>query len=188
MITRKINGLYQFYPCIVTLVGAQRGNQVNYMAAAWNTGISHTPPLFGVSIAPKRFTHDMIVESGEFTCNFLGMEQVNKIHGSGKLSGSTGDKVKALDIELEDSIEVACPTIKTAYAAYECRVVDQVTVGDHTLFVGRVVALHQDEQTIDARGLLDPNKLKFAMYLGSNTYISADPQSVQIMPTEFQVV
>ncbi|RMF07661.1 MAG: flavin reductase, partial [Candidatus Neomarinimicrobiota bacterium] len=84
MITTRIDSFYHFYPATTALVGAKRGRQVNFMAAAWNTGVSFDPPLFGVAISPKRFTHGMIVESGEFTCNFLPFRQRNLIHRCGR--------------------------------------------------------------------------------------------------------
>ena len=188
MISTEIAGFYHFYPSIAAVVGAQRSDKVNFMAAAWHTGVSHSPPLYLVSIAPKRHTHDMIMETSEFTCNFLPIDQLKIIHGCGIVSGADIDKVAKLKIPLEKSIQVKCPVIASAYAAYECRVVHQYPAGDHTLFVGEVAAVHIDETRISARGILDPNKIDFAMYLGSNTYISDDPTSEQILPGDLEAL
>jgi len=158
------------------------------MTAAWHTGVSHSPPLYLVSIAPKRHTHDMIMETGEFTCNFLPIDQLKIIHGCGIVSGADIDKIDKLEIPLEKSIEVDCPVIANAYAAYECRVVHQYPAGDHTLFVGEVAAVHIDEARISERGILDPAKIDFAMYLGSNTYISADPTTEGILPGDLETL
>jgi len=188
MISKDIAGFYHFYPSIAAIVGAQQGDKVNFMTAAWHTGVSHSPPLYLVSIAPKRFTHDMIMETGEFTCNFLSIDQLKIIHGCGIVSGADIEKVDKLEIPLEKSIQVDCPVIASAYAAYECRVVHQYPAGDHTLFVGAVVAVHLDEARISERGILDPDKIDFAMYLGSNTYISDDPTSERILPENFETL
>ncbi len=187
MITKNISSFYHFYPCTVTLVGARRGDQINFMAAAWNVGISFDPPLFGVSISPKRFTHDMILEAGEFTCNFLSMEEIDVIHGTGKISGRDHDKISAFSIPLEEPVVVDCPTIKSAYAAYECKLVRHYPVGDHSFFVGEVVALHSREDVTTKTGQLNPEKVNFAMYLGNNMYISTDANSVRLMPDEVTV-
>ena len=188
MISKNITGFYHFYPSIAAVVGAQRGDKVNFMTAAWHSGISHSPPLYLVSIAPKRHTHDMIMETGEFTCNFLPIDQLKIIHGCGIVSGVDFDKIDKLKIPLGKSIQVECPVIASAYAAYECRVVHQYPAGDHTLFVGEVAAVHIDEARISERGILDPAKIDFAMYLGSNTYISADPTSEQILPGDLEAL
>jgi len=187
MITKNISSFYHFYPCTVTLVGARRGDQINFMAVAWNVGLSFDPPLFGVSISPKRYTHDMILEAGEFTCNFLSMEEIDVIHGTGKVSGRDHDKVAAFSIPLEEPAVVGCPTIKSAYAAYECKLVHHYPVGDHSFFVGEVVAVHYQEKAITEKGRLNPREIKFAMYMGSNMYISADADSVRRMPDEVRV-
>ncbi len=188
MISKDVTGFYHFYPSIAAVVGAQRGDNVNFMTAAWHTGVSHSPPLYLVSIAPKRHTHDMIMETGEFTCNFLPIDQLKIIHGCGIVSGADIDKIDKLEIPLEKSIEVDCPVIANAYAAYECRVVHQYPAGDHTLFVGEVAAVHIDEARISERGILDPAKIDFAMYLGSNTYISADPTTEGILPGDLETL
>lgn len=184
MIKTQITEFYQFYPCNVALVGACKGEQVNFMAAAWNTGLSFKPPLFGVAIAPQRYTYGLITESREFTCNFLSIEHLKQIHGTGRVSGRDIDKVKAFRIDLEESQVIDCPTIASAYAAYECRLVHQYPVGDHDFFVGEVVAIHTDPEVIQNNGLLDPEKIPFTLYLGSNTYLSTDPRQVISMPVE----
>ncbi len=183
MILTEINGFYHFYPSIAAVISTRHDDSINFMTAAWHTGVSHRPPLYMVSIAPKRHTHDMIIESGEFTCNFLPLDQYQIVHGCGIVSGADIDKVDKLDIPLEKSSQVNCPVIASAYAAYECRVVHQYPAGDHNLFVGQVVAVHSDENLISERGILDPEQIDFAMYLGSNTYISANPDSARILPT-----
>lgn len=188
MISTEITGFYHFYPSIAAVIGACDGDKINFMAAAWHSGVSHSPPLYLVSIAPKRYTHAMIVRSGEFTVNFLPLDQLTIIHGSGIVSGAEIDKVNKLQIPLQESIVVKCPTIESAYAAYECRVIHQYPAGDHSLFVGEVVAVHSDESLISEQGILDPKQIDFAMYLGSNTYLSADPTSTRILPGDLETL
>ncbi len=47
-------------PGPVVLVTSKHEEVVNIMTAAWTTPISHDPPLVGVSISPRRFTHELI--------------------------------------------------------------------------------------------------------------------------------
>lgn len=186
MITTDLTSFYHFYPANVTLVGAKQGAKTNFMAAAWNTGLSFNTPLFGVAISPKRYTHQMIMDTGIFTCNFLSMKALDMIHACGRLSGRDVDKVPTLNIPLEDSQSIPCPTIQTAYAAYECVLRDRYPVGDHDLFVGEVVAVHTREGTMKD-GLLNANDLTFTLYLGSNTYLTTDPHTQKTMPAEWSV-
>ena len=71
VITEDIGALYQHYPRVAVVVTAQAKGRDNAMAVAWHTCISFKPPLYGVSIAPKRFTYQLIADSKEFGVNFL---------------------------------------------------------------------------------------------------------------------
>lgn len=187
MITTDLTSYYHYYPCNVTLVGARREGKINFMAVAWNMCLSFSPPLFGVSIAPQRFTHDMILEAGQFTANFLALEEIATVHGTGRVSGRDYDKVALFSIPLEDARVIDCPTIKSAYAAYECRLIDHHPAGDHNLFVGEVVAIHYDPEAFTGQGLLNPEKVSPTMYLGSNTYLTAAAEALKRMPAEITI-
>ncbi|HDI53263.1 MAG TPA: flavin reductase family protein, partial [Candidatus Bathyarchaeota archaeon] len=52
------------------------------------------------------------------------------------------------------------PPIEECYAHLECRVVQRYTCGDHTLFVGEVVAAHINEEVLGADGRVDVLKAK----------------------------
>lgn len=181
MITTQIDSFYHFYPALTALVGTKTDAGTNFMAAAWTTGLSFDPPLFGVAISPRRHTHGMIEKSGAFTCNFLGLEHLKLIHACGRLSGRDVDKVTALKIPLEASVKIACPTIESAYAAYECVLRHQYPVGDHDLFVGQVVAIHTREEALKD-GILDARALRFTLYQGNNRYLTTDPESGVSLP------
>jgi len=63
--------LYHAYPKLVNIVGTSYNGKINFMAVAWHTYLSFDPPLYGISIAPKRYTYKLLKESQEFNCNFL---------------------------------------------------------------------------------------------------------------------
>jgi len=64
-----------FYPYTVSLIGATVQGKTNFMSCAWHTALSFDPPLFGVLISKKRFTHHVIADAKEFTVNFIRAEQ-----------------------------------------------------------------------------------------------------------------
>ena len=51
---------YHHYPSHAAVITAQFEGKKGIMAAAWHAPISHTPPLFGVSLAPNRYTYKLI--------------------------------------------------------------------------------------------------------------------------------
>ena len=56
------------------------------------------------------------------------------------------DKIKEAGLSLIDSVAVQVPTIEGATVAFECKVVGQFETGDHTVFVGEVVATRGEPQ------------------------------------------
>lgn len=99
-ITTQIENFQYFYPYTVAIVGAQSGNQTNYMACAWHTALSFDPPLFGVLVAKKRLTHQVISEAREFTVNFISSERVKLSAQMGRKSGHDMDKIKEFQVKL----------------------------------------------------------------------------------------
>jgi len=51
--------------------------------------------------------------------------------------------------------------------------VQNLTVGDHTLFIGEVVAVQADENTFK-NNLLTINKIQPLYYIGGNSYTTID--------------
>ncbi len=175
---------YQAYPKLVTVVGAKSGKKANYMAAAWHTYLSHIPLLYGVAIAPKRFTHDMIIESGEFNCNFLPFNKLKLINATGRISGKNCDKIDALSLQIEQGICIKTPFISDAYAVIECKLKQTFKVGDHTLFVGEIVHTKETENAFRENGILNCQNISPTLYLGSDTYITIDKSSINILPRD----
>ena len=61
VISEETGAFYQHYPKIAIVVTAQAKGKENAMAVAWHAPVSFKPPLYGVSISPKRFTYQLIV-------------------------------------------------------------------------------------------------------------------------------
>ncbi len=76
-----------FYPYTVALVGAKTAKHTNFMACAWHTALSFDPPLFGVLVAKKRLTHQVITQAGEFSVNFLPWDDIQLSAQMGRISG-----------------------------------------------------------------------------------------------------
>ena len=55
----------------VYVVTTRCGDRVNGMTASWVSQVSLSPLLLMVSIAPARYSHDLIKESGIFAINVL---------------------------------------------------------------------------------------------------------------------
>jgi flavin reductase (DIM6/NTAB) family NADH-FMN oxidoreductase RutF len=144
----------------------------NAMAAAWHMPVSFNPPLFAVSVSPKRFTYQQAIKSKEFAVNFMAASDEAIVAAVGGSKGSEIDKFEAFDIATEESIKTGAPVLKAAYAAYECKLVNDVPCGDHQLLVGEIVAVHTSDEAFDENGMLDLTKVTPSLYMGAEKYVS----------------
>ena len=150
--------------------------RANAMAATWHTPLSFDPPLYGVSISPKRATHDMVKRAKGYGVNLLPLEMVRSIHVCGRTSFSENpDKLAKAGLSVFRGPVLGLPLIKEAYACLEVRVVKEVEVGDHTLFVGEVVSVLAED--VYSRGLLDLGRVRPSLYRGKDRYLTVDPGS-----------
>ncbi|MFQ5825847.1 MAG: flavin reductase family protein [Dehalococcoidia bacterium] len=178
-VTERMEEFYHYYPTVPVVITAHAGDRDNAMAAAWHSPISRDPPLYGVSISPKRFTWGLVLESGEFGINFLPLERAQLIAEVGGSKGQDIDKFEAFGITREKAIKTRVPLLRDAYAAYECRVVDHKTWGDHEWVVGEIVAVHVEEEAFTQEHRLNLNRLNPALYLGQDLYVAADKDSLR---------
>ena len=105
----------------------------------WTSG---KPPMMAISVAPARFTHDLIANSGEFVLAWPGEELAEATMLCGTRSGRSYDKFAECNLTALPAEKVKAPLIKECLANLECRVVNKMTTGDHTIFAGEIVAVH----------------------------------------------
>jgi flavin reductase (DIM6/NTAB) family NADH-FMN oxidoreductase RutF len=123
-------------PTVVSVVTVKSGDKINGMTAAWVTQVSLKPAMIAVSIAPQRYTHGLIKESGYFCINALPVESKDVAKHFGFKSGHKTDKFKG--IRYTNALK-GSPVLESAYAYVECEVVHTYEAGDHTLFIGSVI-------------------------------------------------
>jgi flavin reductase (DIM6/NTAB) family NADH-FMN oxidoreductase RutF len=182
--TTIVGEFYQHYPKVAAILTVNAGGKKNAMAAAWHSAISFKPPLYGVAVAPKRYTYKLIVEAKEFGINFVVFERAEIIASVGGSGGGEMDKFRKFNISEEKPLKTAVPILREAYAAYECRLVDNRTYGDHAWMVGEIVAVHFTDDLFTAKGTIDIIKLNPALYLGAELYITSDGKSQRFLDRE----
>lgn len=123
-------------PTGVSVVTVRSGDKMNGMIAAWVTQVSFKPVMIAVSIAPQRYTHGLIKESGYFCINALSVESIDIVKHFGFKSGRKIDKFKGM--RYTNALK-GSPILESAYAYAECEVAHAYKVGDHTLFIGSVI-------------------------------------------------
>ena len=158
---------------VVLVTTAWRGNY-NVMPAAFVTPLSFDPPLIGLAVHPSRHTHDMIKYSEEFALNVPTRELLHHCQYLGSVTGRELNKLETTKLPTFRARRVDAPLLEGCVGYIECGVEDALTVGDHTLFVGKVVAAQAEQEAFDETWLLSEPDLKPLHYLGLNYYALLD--------------
>jgi flavin reductase (DIM6/NTAB) family NADH-FMN oxidoreductase RutF len=172
IVQTELESYYYHYPAGATIVTTHSNGRDNAMAVAWHTAISRDTPIYLVSISPKRFTHKLLVESGEFTVNFMSMDSGPLVGQIAGCSGADIDKFAELGIKSQPGSQVKAAVLDGAQAAYECKVVGQHTYGDHDAFLGEIVAVQWEPSAFSSDASLDLDAVKPILYLGEDYYTS----------------
>ena len=181
IVTEDIGKFNQHYPKLAVIVTASAQGREAAMTAGWHSSISLKPPLYGISIAPKRFTYQLITESQEFGINFISLGKASLAAAIGGTSGQQMNKFERFNIEKEKPVRTTAPILKDSYAAYECKLVDSKPYGDHLWVVGEIVAVHCIEESFTSAEVIDLAKIKPLLYLGSDFYASTDKNSLSFV-------
>ncbi len=116
--------------------------KVNICSIGWKMLTSKEPPMFAVSVYNKHYTHKAISETGEFVISWPGKELAEETYLCGTKSGNIKNKMDSLpNLKLKKAEKISVPIIENAIANYECRLVDKLLTGDHTIFVGEILTV-----------------------------------------------
>lgn len=130
---------YKFlYPMRIVLISCAHGGKDNWMAAAWCFPLSSEPPVFGVCIAKKRYSYELMHAGKEFAINIPGEDLKDAITKFGRTSGRNNETDKfALAHLTKERGTLSAPLIKECISSIECTVIEEKEIGDHILFIGK---------------------------------------------------
>lgn len=108
----------------------------------------------------KRYSHGMILETGEFVVNIpdVSLRDAISVCGSNTANDPTVDKFKLAGLTPGKSIMVKPPIIEECPVNLECIVRQRVPLGSHDLFVGQVVASHMYGEIEEAKVVEEMNE------------------------------
>ena len=132
--------------------------------------------MVAISIAPRRLSHRIIRETGEFIVNVPTIDIVKETLFCGRVSGRTHDKFKEAPLARLPAKKVRPPIIKECVAHLECELRKKVTTGDHTLFIGKVVASYVNEGIFDNGFKID--RMKPVFHIGGDDFATLSDKVV----------
>lgn len=117
----------------------------NIMACEWTHQVSYSPGMIAVAIGKNKTSEENISASKVFGVSLCSEEQNVMASIAGGSSGKEINKMEALK-ELGYSFFKGDKTgvllVKSAALQVECKLKKKIKTGDHTLFIGEVVAIY----------------------------------------------
>jgi ferric-chelate reductase [NAD(P)H] len=121
------------------VVGSGKGDRRNAQIANTVFQVTSEPPIIAVSINKNNLTHELIQQSRVFAASILcKTTPLSFIGRFGFKSGRDSDKLSGINYKIG---ETGAPVVLDNAVAYlEARVIKEVDVGTHTIFIGELVA------------------------------------------------
>jgi len=160
----------------VLVTCTDKAGKANIITLAWSMPTSANPPMVAMSITPKRYSYRLIKKTGEFVINVPTMRIVKQTLFCGRISGRECDKFEDAPLTAAPAKKVRAPIIKECVAHLECKLVQTIPTGDHTLFIGEVVAAYVNKGIFDK--IFNVEKVKPVFHMGGDSFVTISPKVV----------
>ncbi len=137
---RNFNRLCARPQRVVWAVAEHQGRR-SICPLGWKMNTSAKPPMMAVSIAPSRFTHELVTGAREFVLAWPGEDLAEPTLFCGTHSGRDTDKFQETGLTALPASEVNAPLVAECVANLECRLAGTLATGDHTIFAAEIVAV-----------------------------------------------
>lgn len=178
---RKMDAYKAIYPRQVVLVTTVDGEgKPNIITLAWTMAISFNPPIIAISVAnTKRYSFKLLNQVEEYVVNVPTKEIVKEVFFCGRNSGRTIDKFQATSLTPLPAKNVRPPIIKECVGFLECKVIEKVKMGDHTVFFGKVLDSYVKKEYSHKDGY-DLEKTQLIYHLGRNEFTINSTECIQV--------
>jgi flavin reductase (DIM6/NTAB) family NADH-FMN oxidoreductase RutF len=112
----------------------------DYIAAAtvsWVSQASFDPPLVTVALQKHTDLHETVEKSRIFAVNIVGKDDQNMLKPFAEKSTVENNKINGFSFK---DGETGAPVLDDVPAYFECKVVNNFSHGDHSVYLGEVVA------------------------------------------------
>ncbi len=130
-------GMRALAGAVTLLTSSEEGRRCGMTATAV-CSVSADPPTVLVCVNRNTSTHGAIERSGIFCVNVLRAEEREL---PAEFSGAAKGEARFRD-ELWTRLATGAPVLAGALVAFDCRVVERLVHGTHTVFLGEVERLH----------------------------------------------
>jgi len=178
---KKSLGPKTLTPAPVWVIGTyDKDGKPNVMTAAWAGICCSKPPCVTVSLRKATYTYNSIVQRKAYTVNVPSTALLKQTDFIGIVSGRDTDKFAAAGLTPVKSDLVDAPYVKEFPLVLECKLVQTVDLGLHTMFVGEIVDVKADPTILGPGGQPTMEKLApFFFMPGESSYYKAGDKAGQ---------
>ena len=163
----SINFIRPVFPspaALITAVDAGGKANIITLGEVFNLSVAK-PVIVGIAIAPMRYSHEVIRTTRQFVVNLPRASMLDQVLKCGTSSGRVVDKFKACGLTPLPAAKVKPPLIAECPVNIECELMgDPISIGDHDLFRGLVVAEHVDETCLTPEGKIDVDQADMLIF------------------------
>ncbi len=154
------------FPVPAALIVSGIKEEANIITLAWIGIASSTPPTIAISIRKQRYSLELIRKTREFSVNFPGSSIYKEVDYCGITTGLKTNKFKETELTPIESKKIKPPIIKECPYNIECRVSQEIIIGDYTHILGEILESHVDEDKADSskRAGFDMSKINPLVY------------------------
>jgi flavin reductase (DIM6/NTAB) family NADH-FMN oxidoreductase RutF len=106
-----------------------------------------SPMTVCVGLSHGHYTLEVIEKTEEFVFAYPTRDQLKDTLFCGTVSGRDVDKLKKTSFEFADSQKVSPPLLKEAVLNLECKLDQKIVMGNYTILVGIVEAVHESDKS-----------------------------------------
>ncbi len=153
------------YPVPAVMVSCGKEKETpNIITVAWAGTVCSDPAMLSISVRPERYSYDIIRETGEFVVNLVTKDLVFATDYCGVKSGREVDKFKEMHLTPLASQKIGAPGIAESPVNIECKVVKELPLGSHTMFVAEVVNVTVEDAYLNETGKFELNSTGLVSY------------------------
>jgi flavin reductase (DIM6/NTAB) family NADH-FMN oxidoreductase RutF len=114
---------------------AKNGDEIGSGAINWVTQVSFEPPLVAMGVKKDSHLYSVLKASGTFALSFLATGQKDAAFAFFKPTNLEGNSINGYEFA---TYETGAPVLTSALGFVEGKVVEEVTIGDHSCVVAEV--------------------------------------------------
>jgi len=133
-----------YFPVPAALIVCGTNDNYNIITISWTGIVSSTPPALEISVHRDRYSYNLIKKTKEFTVNIPSSDKYIETDYCGIISGKDRNKFADTKFTKMKSKIIKTPIIKECPLNLECRAINEIEIGDCTMFIGEIVETHID--------------------------------------------